>query len=92
MIGDPRLAVIGQGGSRAELRLSLPQGADVSVKIYNARGQLVRDLFSGHVGAGQQVLVWDGHDGQGRQAASGVYFVRAETGRQALTGRVVMVR
>ncbi len=92
VLGDPRLSVLGQGGDRAELRLSLPQGADVAVKIYNARGQLVRDLFSGRVSAGERVLVWDGRDTAGRQAASGVYFVRAETGSEALTGRVVMVR
>jgi len=92
VIGGPRLAVLGQGGDRAELQLSLPRGADVAVRIYNARGQLVRDLFSGRLAAGERVLVWDGRDGHGRLAASGVYLVQAVTGQQALTGRVVMVR
>ncbi len=92
LIGGPRLAVIGQGGSQAELRLSLPQAANLSVKIYNARGMLVRDVFAGRADAGSRTLVWDGRDRADRQVASGIYFVRVETGKEALTGRVLMVR
>jgi hypothetical protein len=92
LIGDPRLAVLGQGNARAELQLSLPRAADVSVKVYNARGMLVRDLFDGSVAPGERVLVWDGRDAGGRQVASGVYLVRATAGADVLTGRVVMVR
>ena len=92
VIGGPRLAVIASGSDRAELQLSLAQAGDVSVRIYNARGQLVRDLYSGAMDTGSRVLVWDGRDGRGRQAASGVYFVRAEAGPVTLNGRVLMVR
>jgi len=88
----PRLAVLGGGGDQARLQLTLGQAGDAQVRIYNARGMLVRDLFSGSLDAGQRVLVWDGRDAGGRTAASGVYFVRAVTGGQALTGRVTMVR
>jgi hypothetical protein len=88
----PRLAVLGGGEGQARLQLTLGQPADAQVRIYNARGMLVRDLFDGRLDAGQRVLVWDGRDASGRTAASGVYFVRAVTGGQALTGRVMMVR
>ena len=88
----PRLLVLGQGSGSAELQLSLPYAADVSVKIYNARGHLVRDLYRGHVDGGSSLMVWDGRDGDGRQTASGVYFVRAVAGVDVLNGRVVMVR
>ncbi len=88
----PRLAVLGGDEGQARLQLTLGQPADAQVRIYNARGMLVRDLFDGRLDAGQRVLVWDGRDGTGRTAASGVYFVRAVTGGQTLTGRVMMVR
>jgi len=91
VIGGPRLNVLAQGSDQAELQLTLPQAGDVSVKIYNARGLLVRDLFNGQVN-GSQVMVWDGRDGGGRQTASGVYFVRVEAGAETLNSRVVMVR
>ncbi|MDD5719625.1 MAG: M14 family zinc carboxypeptidase [Candidatus Krumholzibacteria bacterium] len=92
VIGQPRLLVIGQGSDRTELQLSLPQGGELTIKIYNARGQLVRALYQGRVDGGQQLVVWNGRDDRGRQAASGVYLVRAQTGDVQLNGRVVMVR
>ena len=88
----PRLLVLGQGADQAELQLTLPGSAEVSVKIYNARGQLVRDLYRGAMDAGSSRLVWDGRDGGGRQAASGVYLVRVSAGDELVNGRVVMVR
>lgn len=92
VIGGPRLAVLGGGSGQAELQLTLPLATDLKVKIYNARGMLVRDLYSGAANAGTQVLTWDGRDRRGGQAASGVYFVRAVTSKEVLTDRVVMVR
>jgi len=88
----PRLLVLGQGADRAELQLSLPLASDVAVKIYNARGLLVRDLYRGGLDAGSNMLVWDGRDGSGRHAASGVYFVRVNVGSDTVSGRVLMVR
>jgi carboxypeptidase T len=91
-IGQPRLLVLGQGGNRTELQLTLPHAGDLAVKVYNMRGMLVRDLFQGRVDSGSRQLVWDGRDGQGRAVASGVYLVRAQSGDVTLHGRVVMVR
>ncbi len=91
VIGRPSLKVIGRGDERAELHLTLPRSGDVSVKIYNARGMLVRNLFSG-VASGSQVMVWDGRDTGGRYAASGVYFVQVRAGHEMMNGRVVLVR
>ncbi len=92
VLDAPRLVVVGQGGSGAELQLGLPQGADLAVKIYNTRGLLVRELFQGRLEAGLQSLSWDGRDGQGRQAAAGVYLVRAQIGDVRLANRIVVVR
>ncbi len=82
----------GVTGSRARLELTLPGQQDVTLEIYDARGARVRQLHTGSLAGGTQLLVWDGRDGYGRNAASGVYFVRLLAGRETLTGRVVMVR
>ncbi len=92
VIGGPRLSVLGNGEGSARLQLSLTQAGAAQVKIYNARGMLVRDLFSGDLGAGAHILVWDGRDRQGGAAASGVYFVRATASERTLVNRVVIVR
>jgi plastocyanin len=88
----PSLAVLGVGGGRARLQVTLGQADETRVKIYNARGQCVRDLFNGRLEPGANVLEWDGRDGGGRDAASGVYFARAVTAGREMTGKVTLVR
>ncbi|MBK9470668.1 MAG: immune inhibitor A [bacterium] len=91
--GALNLRVIGGAGSDgSRLLLTLPGRADVTVDIHDARGARVRRLFSGSLDGGERALAWDGRDTQGRSAASGVYFVRAQVGSEQLTGRVVIVR
>jgi carboxypeptidase T len=89
----PRLRVIGPvGAGRARLELTRAQAGNAVVEIFDARGARIRRLHSGHLDGGAQILVWDGRGHGGRQAASGVYFVRAETEGVVLVGRVVLVR
>ncbi len=93
VIGGPRLRVLGNvTGSQSRLELSLPGQADVTVDIHDARGARIKQLFTGSMAGGTRVLVWDGRDGRGQAVASGVYFVRMNTGREALTDRVFFVR
>ena len=54
-------------------------GGRVAVRVYNARGQLIRALTDSHFPAGTHRLVWDGRDDQGREAPSGTYYARAAT-------------
>jgi hypothetical protein len=72
------------------LRLGRADGA--GVKIYNARGECVRDLFRDRLDPGANLLEWTGCDDGGRTAASGVYFARVVTGGRTLVGRVDLVR
>ncbi|MDZ4181236.1 MAG: FlgD immunoglobulin-like domain containing protein, partial [Candidatus Cloacimonadaceae bacterium] len=60
----------------AVIRYSLPRSADVQLRIYNLRGQLVRTLDSGQKSAGEQILAWEGCDDRARSLGSGVYFLR----------------
>ncbi|MEN8007801.1 MAG: M14 family zinc carboxypeptidase [Candidatus Krumholzibacteriota bacterium] len=93
VIGGPRLRVLGNvTGSQSRLELSLPGQTDVTVDIHDARGARIRQLFTGSMTGGSRVLVWDGRDSHGQAVASGVYFVRMDTGRESFTDRVVIVR
>jgi hypothetical protein len=93
VIGRTGLRILGSvTGSASRLELSLPGRAEVAVDIYDARGARVRQLYSGSMEGGTRVLVWDGKDSTGQAVASGVYFVRMNAGREALTDRVVIVR
>ena len=89
----PGLEILGGlTGSSARIRLNQPTAAPVEVDIFDARGMRVRNLVSGSLDEGAHVLVWDGRNSRGANAASGVYFVRAVVEGMTLTGRVVLVR
>ena len=71
----------------------LPTQNAVSLHVFDLQGRLVRTLLSGEVvPQGRHEAVWDGRDASGRQAASGTYFFRLETGGQVETKRAVLVK
>jgi hypothetical protein len=56
------------------MELMMPVSGDMRVEVYNLLGQSVETLTSGYKDAGTYTLVWNAAD-----AASGVYFVKAQT-------------
>jgi hypothetical protein len=60
------------------MMFALPKAGEVSLKIYNLRGQLVATLHQGAIAAGRHQMVWDGRDARGQQVATGVYVYRLE--------------
>jgi len=70
--------------------LSVPDGAEaVDVAIYNLLGQLVRQVWSGPLAAGEHRLTWNGRDGQGQPVASGAYLYQVRVGEQLRTRKMV---
>ncbi len=58
------------------IRFALPDAALVSIKIYNLLGEEIRTLVNGGSKAGFHVIRWDGKDGKGKDAPSGIYIYR----------------
>ena len=54
------------------------QGYLATVKIYDAKGRLVRQLFSNELLAQQGTLTWDGLTDDGLKARIGIYVILAE--------------
>ncbi len=46
----------------------------VTLRIYNIRGQLVRTLLNEEKESGAYQIVWDGKDNWGKEVVSGIYF------------------
>ena len=77
------------------LRLSgevLRGGERVSVRIYNVRGALVRDLYTGVPSSDQLTVSWDGRDNRGNEVASANYFARVQSRSFATTVKLVMIK
>jgi hypothetical protein len=62
------------------ITFSIPTSGNVSVRVYNIRGQLVRNLADEHMNEGRHVLQWHGDNDSGRSVGSGIYFIRVQSG------------
>ena len=75
------------------VRLYVDATRPLTLGVYDVRGHLVRTLHQGPAAAGWRTVVWDGRDDKGVGAASGVYFLRAESpGAAAVTRKMMLVK
>ena len=75
----------------------LSEAADVSVKIYDIGGRLVRTLSVGFKPVGyylarERAAYWDGRNDIGESVSSGVYFLQFLAGNYTATQQVVIVK
>jgi uncharacterized repeat protein (TIGR01451 family) len=70
----------------------LPVSGTARVSIWDVSGRLVRTVVEGEMAAGRYQPRWDGRDDAGRTVASGIYFVRFESGAFADTRKIIRVR
>ncbi|HEX28622.1 TPA: T9SS type A sorting domain-containing protein, partial [Candidatus Poribacteria bacterium] len=75
----------------------LAEDADVTIRIYDLRGNLIKTLDLGHLKAGyytsrSSAAHWDGRNELGERVASGVYIYRMKVGDKAFTGKMVILK
>jgi hypothetical protein len=75
------------------IRYTIKERAHVSLKIYNAAGQLVRTLIE-EVQAPDEVkpVEWDGRNNAGQTVSSGVYFYKLVTKGFSQTRKTVLLK
>ncbi len=69
------------------IQFALPEDSHVSLKIYDALGQKIRNLVDDVRSAGFSMVQWDGRNDDGEPAASGVYLYRIEANAIGDPGR-----
>jgi len=74
------------------LRFSLARASATTVKVFDTRGRLVKQLLSQELAAGEHDLMWDGRNEQGRGMPSGVYLVHVTSGAQHGTMKLVLAK
>ena len=75
----------------------LSEGADVTIRIYNSTGQLVRMLDLGKQEAEiylnrESAAYWDGKNDTGEHVSSGVYFYSIHAGKFLATKKLVILK
>ncbi|MDD3536211.1 MAG: FG-GAP-like repeat-containing protein [Candidatus Cloacimonetes bacterium] len=74
------------------IKFVLAKQSPISLRIYNLKGQLVADVYSGPLVKGSHSIVWDGKDNNGKSCNSGVYYCKIMTGCNAEVKKVILLR
>ncbi|MCX6272733.1 MAG: C25 family cysteine peptidase [Bacteroidetes bacterium] len=64
--------------STTTISITLLEAGNVSLKVYNIRGELVRTLLNGEKPSGKYTLEWDGSGESGTHLSPGMYFYRLQ--------------
>nr|MBC8374421.1 T9SS type A sorting domain-containing protein [FCB group bacterium] len=74
------------------LRYGLPEDANVSLIIYDIRGNLVNMIVSETQAAGWYEHVWNGLDQSGQQVSTGLYLTRLQAGSDNRTIKMLYLK
>ena len=64
----------------------------VSLRVFDARGALVRTLVDEVQPAGSRRITWDGRDDRGAGVASGVYLLRVDAAGESRRQKMVLLK
>ena len=70
------------------IAFSLPKADRVRLRVYNIKGQFVRELCNEFKSQGQHTLAWDGKDSSGREVPAGIYLARYNSGKHYVLKKI----
>ena len=83
---------VGNAFISSDMSIGTIDGTNVSIEIFNIRGQRVRRLLDAYHEIGEHSVVWNGKDDNGQQVSSGVYFYKMVAGDVVDTKRMVLLK
>ncbi len=77
--------------ARATVRFSMASQGHVELSVFDVSGRLVRTLLDGEAQAGENSVVWDGTDNQGRRVSGGIFWMQMTTHDGFQSGKKLLV-
>ena len=77
---------------KTSITYEIPDRSFVSLKIYNATGQLIKIIEEGEKEAGRYIAVWDGFNEYRNKVPAGIYFYNLETDGNKITKKMILIR
>lgn len=71
---------------------SLATGNNVTLEIFNSKGQRVKTLVNEHQAAGRFLVIWNGTDEDNKTASSGLYFYKLSAGSLIQTKKMILLK
>ncbi|HOD53848.1 MAG TPA: FlgD immunoglobulin-like domain containing protein, partial [Candidatus Cloacimonadota bacterium] len=61
------------------IEFSLKENQNVSLEVFNIKGQKVKTLAKGMMEKGRHTIIWNGTNDHGQAVGSGIYFYKMDT-------------
>ena len=75
------------------LRFELPRAEEVTLRIHEVSGRIIRTLYDQvQLSPGQHFVEWDGRNERGNRVSSGVYFYHLDVGSKTLVQKMTLKR
>jgi PKD repeat protein len=72
---------------------SLPNSEDISIAIYNVKGQIIKDFVEGRKMKGKHKVFWNGQNNLGKRVSSGIYYYQLKSGEMVLkSGKCILLK
>ena len=92
--GTPLEVEVSPNPFSGQLRLSfeLKGAGPVEARVFSSKGTLVKTLYKGSMGKGQQVIYWNGRDEAGASCSAGTYIYTIKAGSASASGAVILTQ
>lgn len=75
-----------------KIRYSISSPGQVSIKIYDISGQLIKEINKEHYQAGEFEVVWEGKNNFGEKVSSGSYFYQLVIGNHSEAKKMILLK
>ena len=77
---------------KTEINYSLKESGNITIAVYNTKGQKVKELVNEVKESGKYSVTWQGKDTKGKDVPSGIYFYRMKTDRYTSTKKMILLK
>lgn len=77
---------------KSTILFDIKEPSQVTIEIFNHKGQFVRSLVNEAKAPGHHKVVWDGTDEAKNKAGSGVYYYKMTVGRYSSTRKMILMK
>jgi flagellar hook assembly protein FlgD len=71
---------------------SIRESGNVTLEVYNLKGQLVKSLLNEVIETGDYTITWNGTDNSNKSVSSGVYFYKMKTQNYNSTKKMILMK
>lgn len=92
ILGLPVISIVDviKDAGRISFNIESESTEPVSVRIYNLKGQLVKNLLSNELISGSKTLSWNGLNDSGRKVRNGIYIMNLVSGKDAVSKKFLL--